>query len=182
MAYIGRPNKIILADSHIFHGRNIAKELAIAEDMRIVAHCADLDQMYSAIATFPDSIVLFATSLQPDFTRLQILLDTTGSRGIVIAENNDTADKYLQMGIRGVIFRSDNGPTLVECVHRVAAGDFWLAAQLMQPDLSDEEIVGSCRNDRLTQSKLRLLSKLAFGLCTRLRVGVGETMRPFGST
>lgn len=181
MAFFVRSNKIILADSQVELRDCTAKALGVAEDMRIVAHCADLDRMYRAIADFPDSIVLFAASLQPDLTRLQILLETTGSRGIAIVDDNEAAEAYLEMGFSGVVFRSDNGSTLVDCVHRVAVGDFWIPAQLMRPGPSEENVVGLHARDRLTPNEMRLLSRVAIGLCTRLKVGVGERMRPFGS-
>ena len=82
-------NKIILADSQAIFRAGTAKVLAMDEDLRIIAQCTDLDRMYHAITTFPGSIVLFAASLRPDLTRLRMLLDTMGSRGIVIAENNE---------------------------------------------------------------------------------------------
>ena len=114
-------NKIILADSQAIFRAGTAKVLAMDEDLRIIAQCTDLERMYHAIATFPGSIVLFAASLRPEFARLQILLETMGSRGIVIAENNETRRSYLQQGFRGVVFRSVTGPALVECVRKVAA-------------------------------------------------------------
>jgi len=181
MACFTRSNKIILADSQAVLRDCMAKSLAVAEDMRIIASCADLDRMYRAIADFPDSIVLFAASLQPDLTRLQILLETTGSRGVVIVEDSDTAESYLELGFSGVVFRGDNGSTLVDCVHRVAVGDFWIPAQLMRPEPAEEIIAGTQVRDRLTPNEMRLLSRVSIGLCMRLRVGVGETMRPFGS-
>jgi DNA-binding NarL/FixJ family response regulator len=81
-------NKIILADSQAIFRAGTAKVLAMDEDLRIIAQCADLDRMHHAVTTFPGSIVLFASSLRPDLNRLRILLDTVSSRGIVIAENN----------------------------------------------------------------------------------------------
>jgi len=118
MGFFVRSSKIILADSQAALRDCAAKALAVAEDMRVVAHCADLDRMYRAIADFPDSIVMFAASLQPDLTRLQILLETTGSRGIAIVEDHDSAEAYLEMGFSGVVFRSENGSTLVPCRSR----------------------------------------------------------------
>ena len=103
-------NKFILADSQAIFRAGAAKVLAMEEDLRIIAQCTDLDRMFHAITTFPGSIVLFAASLRPDFSRLRMLLETTGSRGIVIAENNEAAGTYLQQGFRGVVFRNVNGP------------------------------------------------------------------------
>ena len=113
-------NKIILADSQAIFRAGTAKVLAMDEDFRIIAQCADLDRMLHAITTFPGAIVIFAASLRPDMDRLRIMLETAGSRAIVIAENSESARAYLQQGFRGVVFRNVTGTALVECVRRVA--------------------------------------------------------------
>ena len=141
-------NKIILADSQAIFRAGTAKVLAMDDDLRIIAQCTDLERMNHAITTFPGSIVLFAASLHPDFPRLRLLLETVGSRGIVVAENSDTAASYLQQGFRGVVFRSVTGPALVECVHRVAAGDTWQPPQVMQQDSPEEDLVGTRVRDK----------------------------------
>ena len=82
-------NKVILADSQAIFRAGTAKVLAMDEDLRIIAQCTDLERMLHAITTFPSSIVLFAASLRPDLARLRAMLESVGSRGIVIAENND---------------------------------------------------------------------------------------------
>ena len=160
-------NKLILADSQAIFRAGTAKVLAMDEELRIIAQCTDLDRMYHAITTFPGAIVLFATSMRPDLTRLRILLETMGSRGIVIAENNEPATSYLQQGFRGVIFRNVTGTALVECVHRVAAGDTWIPPQLMLPDSPEEDMVGTRVRDRLTPKEMRIVALIAQGCKNR---------------
>jgi len=160
-------NKIILADSQAIFRTGTAKVLAMDEDLRIIAQCSDLDRMYHAVTTFPGSIVLFAASLRPDFTRLKMLLETMGSRGIVIAENNETAGSYLQQGFRGVVFRSISGPALVECARRVAAGDTWIPPQLVQQDSPEEDMVGMRVRDRLTPKEMRIVALIVQGCKNR---------------
>jgi DNA-binding NarL/FixJ family response regulator len=160
-------NKLILADSQAIFRAGTAKVLAMNEDLRIIAQCTDLDRMYHAITTFPGSIVLFASSMRPDLTRLRMLLETMGSRGVVIAENNEPASVYLQQGFRGVIFRNVTGPALVECVHRVAAGDTWIPPQLMLPDSPEEDMVGTRVRDRLTPKEMRIVALIAQGCKNR---------------
>ena len=167
-------NKLILADSQAIFRAGTAKVLAMNEDLRIIAQCTDLDRMYHAITTFPGSIVLFASSMRPDLTRLRMLLETMGSRGVVIAENNEPASVYLQQGFRGVIFRNVTGPALVECVHRVAAGDTWIPPQLMLPDSPEEDMVGTRVRDRLTPKEMRIVALIVQGcknreIATRLK-------------
>jgi hypothetical protein len=50
------------------------------------------ERMMHAATTFPGSVVIFASALKPELARLHVLLDTVGSRGIVIAENNEAQD------------------------------------------------------------------------------------------
>lgn len=160
-------NKIILADSQAIFRAGTAKVLAMDEDLRIVAQCSDLDRLYHAATTFPGAIVLFAASLRPDLTRLRMLLEAMGSRGIVIAENHEAAGTYLQQGFRGVAFRSINGPALVECVRRVAAGDTWLPPQLVQPDSPEDDMVGMRVRDRLTPKEMRIVALIVQGCKNR---------------
>ena len=160
-------NKIILADSQAIFRAGTAKVLAMDEDLRIIAQCTDLDRMYHAVTTFPGSIVLFAASLRPDLNRLRVLLESTSSRGIVIAENSETASSFLQQGFRGVVFRNVTGPALVECVHRVAAGDTWLPPQLMLTDSPEEDMVGTRVRDRLTPKEMRIVALIVQGCKNR---------------
>ena len=160
-------NKIILADSHAIFRAGTAKVLAMDEDVRIIAQCTDLDRMNHAITTFPGSIVLFAASLHPDLVRLRSLLESVGSRGIVIAENNDAAGAYIQQGYRGVVFRCVTGPALVECVRAVAGGETWLPPQMMVPDSPEEDMVGTRVRDRLTPKEMRIVALIVQGCKNR---------------
>jgi DNA-binding NarL/FixJ family response regulator len=160
-------NKVILADSQAIFRAGTAKVLAMDEDLRIVAQCTDLDRMLHAIATFPGSIVLFAASLRPDMAHLRRLLESTNSRGIVIAENSETSSAYQQLGFRSVVFRSVTGQALVECVRRVAAGEHWTPPQLMQPDSPEEDLVGTRVRDRLTPKEMRIVALIVQGCKNR---------------
>jgi DNA-binding NarL/FixJ family response regulator len=160
-------NKIILADSQAIFRAGTAKVLAMDEDVRIIAQCTDLDRMQHAITTFPGSIVVFAASLRPEMEKLRTLLETVGSRGIVIAENNEIASGYLQQGFRGVVFRNVTGAALVECVRAVAGGDTWVPPQLMVADSPEEDMVGKRVRDRLTPKEMRIVALIVQGCKNR---------------
>jgi len=160
-------NKVILADSQAIFRAGTAKVLAMDEDLRIIAQCTDLDRMMHAITTFPGSIVVFAASLRPDMARLRTLLEASNSRGIVIAENSEPANSYLQQGFRGVVFRNVTGQALVECVRRVAAGDTWAPPQLQLPDSPEEDMVGTRVRDRLTPKEMRIVALIVQGCKNR---------------
>ena len=160
-------NKIILADSQAIFRAGTAKVLAMDEDLRIIAQCTDLERMYHAITTFPGSIVLFAASLQPEFARLAMLLESTNSRGIVVAENSESAAGYVQQGFRGVVFRNVSGPSLVECVRRVAAGDTWMPTQAAPVESPEDDLVGARVRDRLTPKEMRIVALIVQGCKNR---------------
>ena len=160
-------NKIILADSQAIFRAGTAKVLAMDEDLRIIAQCADIERMLHAITTFPGAIVLFAASLRPDLPSLRRMLESSGSRGIVIAENNENVAAYLQLGFRGVVFRSVSGSSLVECVRRVAAGDTWIPPQLALADTPEDDMVGTRVRDRLTPKEMRIVALIVQGCKNR---------------
>jgi len=160
-------NKIILADSQAIFRAGTAKVLAMDEDFRIIAQCADLERMMHAISTFPGAIVLFAASMRPDIARLRLSLEAAGSRAIVIAENNESAGPYLHQGFRGVVFRNVSGSSLVECVRRVANGDTWVPPQLAVADVTEEDMVGTRVRDRLTPKEMRIVALIVQGCKNR---------------
>ena len=95
-------NKLILADSQAIFRAGMGKVLALDDDLRIIAQCSDSERMMHAVSTFPGAIVVFASSLKSELGRLRVIIDTMGSRGIVIAENNELPAPFLQQGFRGV--------------------------------------------------------------------------------
>ncbi len=167
-------NKIILADSQAIFRAGTAKVLAM-DGCAFIAQCSDMDRLLHAVATFPGSIVLFAASLKPDMALLRKTLDETGSRGIVIAENSESASLYVQQGFRGVVFRSVTGQSLVDCVRRVAAGDTWIPTQLVVAEPLEEDVVGRRVRDRLTAKEMRIVALIVQGCKNR---EIAEGSRP----
>jgi DNA-binding NarL/FixJ family response regulator len=158
--------KVILADSQAIFRAGTAKVLATDDDLRIIAQCADLERLLHAVTAFPGSIVLFAASLRPDMLQLRRQLDAAGSKGIVIAENSEMAQIYLQQGLRGVVFRNVTGQALVECVRRVSNGDTWIPP-LVLPDPIDEDVVGKRVRERLTPKEMRIVALIVQGCKNR---------------
>lgn len=151
-------NNIIVADSQVIYRSGAVRLLAYDEDMQIVAQCGDLNHMYLAIIAFPGSTVVFAASLRPELARLRILLETTGSRGIVIAECKDSALEYFEQGFVEVVFRNATGPMLLECVRRVAAGESGLSTRLSQSSCAEVDTLRRRVLDRFTRNQVRAVA------------------------
>jgi DNA-binding NarL/FixJ family response regulator len=160
-------NKVILADSQAIFRAGTAKVLAMDEELRIIAQCSDSERMMHAITTFPGAVVLFASALKPEMVRLRMLLETMSSRGIVIAENNESPAPYMQQGFRGVLFRNTSGSAMVDCVRRVAAGETWQPLQAMLAEVADEDMVGTRVRDRLTPKEMRIVALIVQGCKNR---------------
>jgi DNA-binding NarL/FixJ family response regulator len=159
--------KIILADSQAVFRAGTAKLLAMDGDFRIVGQGGDVERMMHTIATFPGAIVIFASSLHPDMGRLRTMLESAGSRAIVIAENNENAGAYLHQGFRGVLFRHATGTELVQCVRRVAAGDTWKPPQLGIAEVPEIDMVGTRVLDRFTPKETRIVALIVQGCKNR---------------
>jgi|SRR5580698_1955286 DNA-binding NarL/FixJ family response regulator len=160
-------NKVILADSQAIFRAGTAKVLATDDDFRIIAQCSDTERMMHAATTFPGATVIFASALKPELSRLRVLLETLGSRGIVIAENNEQPGLYLKEGFSGVIFRNTTGSALVECVRRVVAGETWQPLQAIATEVSAEDMVGTRVRDRLTPKEMRIVALIVQGCKNR---------------
>jgi hypothetical protein len=114
------PVNIILADADSVSRRYASHAIGLDERMQIVLQVGDADCLYNAICDMPGCIVLAASALKPDLARLRMVLETTGSRGIVIAEHGEIPITYLRQGFDGVFFRNSSGHTLRKCIHLVA--------------------------------------------------------------
>ncbi|MFC5862596.1 LuxR C-terminal-related transcriptional regulator [Acidicapsa dinghuensis] len=160
-------NKIILADSQAIFRAGTAKVLAADDDFRIIAQCSDAERMMHAITTFPHAIVIFASALRADYSRLRPLLESVNSRGIVIAENSEIPTSYMQLGFRGVIQRNSTGAALVECVRKVCAGETWLPVHTRVTDAPEQDLVGIRVRDRLTPKEMRIVALIVQGCKNR---------------
>jgi DNA-binding NarL/FixJ family response regulator len=159
--------KVILADSQAIFRAGAAKVLGVDEEIRIIAQCSDMERMMHAVTTFPGSVVLCATLLKPETSRLRVLLETMGSRGIVIAENSESPTPYMQQGFRGVVFRNTTGSALVECVRRVSVGETWQPFHSIVSEIPDEDMVGTRVRDRLTPKEMRIVALIVQGCKNR---------------
>ncbi len=159
--------KVILADSQAIFRAGTAKVLAMDEELRIIAQCSDVERMMHAITTFPGAVVLYAAVLKPEMARLRALLETHGSRAVVVAENSESAAGYMQQGCRGVLFRNSSASALVECVRKVGAGESWQPLQTMSGPGMDDDAVGARVRDRLTPKEMRIVALIVQGCKNR---------------
>jgi DNA-binding NarL/FixJ family response regulator len=147
------------------------------EDFRIIAQCADLENLERAMLATPASIVLVATALKPDFEWVFATAKRTGSRIVVIAESRDTASNFTSFGASGIVYRDISGPELVECMRRILNGEIWVQATAATLETEEEDLVGQRVRDRLTPKELKIVALIVHGCKNKeiaMRLGTTE--------
>jgi len=167
-------NKLILADNQAIYRAGTAKILAMEDDFRIIAQCAEAERLFPALDTFRGAILLFASSLKLDVQTLVPRVLSAGSRSIVIAENGESVQSWLSAGVTGAAHRNVTGPALIECVRRVGQGDRHVRAAGIETPGLDEDAVGSRVRDRLTPKELKIVALIVQG-CKNKEIAVRLT-------
>jgi DNA-binding NarL/FixJ family response regulator len=160
-------NKIILGDNQTVFRAGAARVLALEEENRIVSQCESTDRLLHAIASFPSSIVLFASAMLNSqghraLDEIAAKATAAGSRTILIAENGELTPQELLLKVDGAIARSISGADLVECVRRVARGQRSIVCGGGHQDqLTDA--VGERVRDRLTPKEMQIVALIVQG-------------------
>ena len=156
-------SKLILADNQAIYRAGTAKILAMEDDFRIIAQCAEVERLFPALETFRGAILIFASSLKLDPQTLIPRVAAAGSRCIVIAENGEPVAPWFAAGAQGAAHRNVTGPALIECVRHVGKGDRQVRAAGLDTPGSDEDAVGSRVRDRLTPKELKIVALIVQG-------------------
>lgn len=163
-------NKIILADNQAIFRAGTAKILGMEDDFRIIAQCPDLDRLNHAVRTFRGAIVIFATSMRAKLPELVEAIKASGSRGIMVVENNENPQPYTSSGLHGVLQRNVTSSALIDCVRRVLRGETVIHSgqPLVNPD--QEDLVGARVRDRLTPKEMKIVALIVQG-CKNKEIG-----------
>jgi DNA-binding NarL/FixJ family response regulator len=170
-------NKILLGDNQELFRIGIARILASEEDFHLVAQCADLERLLLSVDAYRPSIVVFASSLRPEYQDLMAHVKAAGSRAVVIAENGEPAHSFIAHDIRGVVYRNTTGQELVACVQGVIKG-YWSIERVGEGmGLDEEASLGTRVRDRLTPREMQVVALLVQGCKNKeiaLRLGTKE--------
>ncbi len=156
--------KIILADNQAIFRAGIAKVLAVEDDLRIVAQAQSVDQMLMAIDKFRQAVVIFSAGFLANLESVSAAAQGAQTRLVVLAENGERPERYLNAGVSGVLFRSVSGATLIECVRKVSAGEKFIQdARGAAATNENDDFVGARVRDRLTPKELRIIALIVQG-------------------
>ncbi len=154
--------RLILADNQSIFRAGAARVLALEEDIRIVAQCADVPRLRSAVDAHRGSVVLFSSALDLQLPGFLATVAGAGSRAVIIAENQEPIDPGAQSMLYGVVYRSVSGADLVECVRKVNQGKRCMpTGNVTVMQVSDS--VGTRVRDRLTPKEIQIVALIVQG-------------------
>ena len=169
--------KILLADNQAIFRAGIAKVLAVEDDLRVVAQAQSIEQMMMALDKFRAAVMIFSASFVPDLAALVQAATRCKTGLIVVAENGENSARYLNAGVRGVVYRNVSGDMLVECVRKVSRGDrFTQETKPAATTPETDDFVGARVRDRLTPKELRIVALIVQGYKNKeIAVQLGTT-------
>jgi len=143
-----------------------ARVLSLEDDMDVAAQCADLTRLREAVGTLPHSVVIFPSSFTADLPDLLDWIDQAGSKAVIVLEHGATLEDSIAQRVDGVLLRSVAGPQLIDCVHRVAAGERCLQRASLR-SMPSPDRVGIRVLERLTPKEVQIMGLVAEGCKNR---------------
>jgi DNA-binding NarL/FixJ family response regulator len=117
-------------------------------------------KLWASVESLRGSIVLVASTLEPDLKALSPKARGFDSHVVLIAENSEQLpDGEL---LDGVVHRNITGPDLLDCVRRVARGERYMQRANVTP-IHASDNVGARVRDRLTPREMQIVALIVQG-------------------
>jgi DNA-binding NarL/FixJ family response regulator len=157
--------KLILADNQVIFRAGAAKVLAVEDELRIVAQTQDYEQTVMAMERFRPNLLICAAALHKNLQEVTAACAKVSCRLIVVADNGESAARFTQPGVHGVVFRNITAAALTECVHKVAKGTNFVQSDAAAggAEQATDDQVGARVRDRLTPKELKIVSLIVQG-------------------
>jgi len=132
---------VIVADHQELFRIGMAEVLALADDVRIVGQPQSPEQLLSALKTLTPNVLVLSTGFLPVFSKIQRMLKRRQTALLVLTEENDRIAYVRWLRAQGVVYRSMDGPALVDAMRRVAQGELFV--QDRSSDMREDQSEGA---------------------------------------
>ena len=82
--------------------------------------------MLNTLKAFKPHVLVLSTSFLPVFSKIQRKLKRRQTALLLLAEDNDRAAYVRWLRAQGVVYRSMDGPVLIDAMRRVARGELFV--------------------------------------------------------
>ena len=117
---------VIVADRQELFRIGMAEVLALADDVRIVGQPRSTEQLRNTLKAVNPHVLILSTSFLPAFSKIQRMLKRRQTALLVLTEENDRVAYVRWLRAQGVVYRSMDGPALVDAMRRVAQGELFV--------------------------------------------------------
>ena len=117
---------VIIADHQELFHVGMAEVLAVADDVHLVDQPRSPEQLLTALKTITPHVLVLSTSFLPAFSKIEPVLKRGQTALLLLAEDNDRTAYVRWLRAQGVVYRSMDGPVLVDAMRRVARGELFV--------------------------------------------------------
>ncbi len=114
---------VIFADHQELFHVGVAEIVADADDICLMAQPRSAAQLLNILETFIPHVLVLSTNFLPVFSKIQPVLKQRRTALLLLAEDNELTAYMRWLGAQGVVYRSMDGPALVDAMRRVARGE-----------------------------------------------------------
>jgi DNA-binding NarL/FixJ family response regulator len=154
---------VIIADHQAIFRAGVSKVLAVEDDIRIVGQPQTNEQTLHALEHLRAHVLMISTSFFAWFETIKELTASNETKILVVAEHTDEVAAFVALGVDGVVYRSVNGPGVVEAVRRLARGEKYFHTPNAEVSEISEDLVGIRVRDRLSEKELRIVAAVVRG-------------------
>jgi len=169
------PIRLVLADPQPVTLDGLEHLFRRESDLRVLARCRNGQDTIDALRTHePDILLLDLHVSSPDGLTVLRSLREAGldTRPVLFSTALDEREalEALRLGVRGIVLKEQAPESLVHCVRKVAAGDFWLERKafslaveaLLRRESGAREVAGL-----LTPREIEIARMVAEGLSNK---------------
>lgn len=117
---------VIVADQQELFQLGIQSVLAVASDIRIVGQPQSLEQLLYTLKQVKPHVLILSTSFLPMLPNIEPLLESPQMALLMLAEDDDRVAYLRWLRAQGVVYRSMDGPVMVDAMRRVARGELFV--------------------------------------------------------
>ncbi len=149
---------VIFADHQELFHVGMAEILAGDNDICLMAQPRSAAQLLSILETSMPHVLVLSTEFLPWFSKIEPVLKRSRTALLILAEENDRIAYVRWLKAKGIVYRSIDGPGMVDAMRRVASGELFVQSRSsdMREDLSDV-------SQGLTESRNRVPIILSVG-------------------
>lgn len=139
---------VVIADHQELFRGGMAEVLAVVDDVRIVGQAESPDQLLNTLKAVKPHVLILSTSFLPVFSKIQRKLKKYQTALLVLAEENDRIAYMPWLRAQGIVYRSMDGPALVDVVRRVARGELFVQSRSSDMRVGPPEVVWGSTESR----------------------------------